>query len=105
MKERLPQEHHIFAAALPDLRAHFEEAAQKTPSYAFVFHSIAYDLRRAEQSVAESGVAASKTPIETARGTLIAIAHEPDFGALGGDMEAALEIALTHQKKMHNPGL
>jgi len=105
MRDLLPDDHDVFAAALPEMRAHFETAAQHRGDYGFVYRSIADDLARAERSVAEYGVADSKAAINTARQTLIAISEEPDFGALGGDIAAALHIAQRHQKKAGGFGL
>jgi len=105
MKDQLPHDHDVFASALPELRAHFETAAQGSGDYAFVYRSIADDLSRAERSVAEAGIANSAGVINTARQTLIAISEAPDFGALGGDIAAALHITQRHQKKAGGLGL
>lgn len=99
MKDQLPHDHDVFAAALPELRQHFETAAERAGHYDFVYRSIADDLSRAENSVAANGVANSAQAINSARNTLIAISEEPDFGALGHDLAAALHITQSHQKK------
>ena len=105
MRDRLPQEHDVFAAALPDLRAHFEQAAQNSADYTFIFGSIADDMRRAEQHVAENGVVASGQHIERARQTLISISEATDYHVLGGDLEAAVNIAVAHSKRMAGPAV
>lgn len=105
MRDRLTNDHDSFAAALPEMRAHFEGASKASGQYAFVLDSIADDLRRAEQSVVSYGVTDSARAINTARQTLIAIYEEPDFGAIGGEIAAAADIAQRHHKKLKTPGV
>lgn len=99
MRDNLPKEHDVFAAALPELVAHFEQASKHSGDYAFVIDSIADDLRRAYNSVSVHGVDASTRALDSARQTLIAISEEPDFAALGGALAGALHITQKHQKK------
>lgn len=103
MRDHLPEEHNVFAAALPELVEHFEAAAKHSGDYAFVLDSITEDLRRAHTAVELHGVEKSTRAIDSAKQTLIAIAEEPDFAALGGALAGALNITQKHQKK--GPGL
>lgn len=104
MKDIFPEEHCVIAAALPEMRAHFEHASRNAPDYAFMFDSLAHDMRQAEHAVAEKGVAASRHIIENARQSVIAIAEAPDYyGVIAGDLDAAAFIALSHRKKPEQP--
>ncbi len=105
MRDRLPADHDAFASALPEMRAHFEGASKVSGQYSFVLDSIADDLRRAEVSVEAYGVADSARVINTARQTLIAIYEEPDFGAIGGEIAVAADIAQRHHKRLKTPGV
>ncbi len=105
MRDRLIADHHAFASALPEMRAHFEDASKVSGQYSFVLDSIADDLRRAEQSVEAYGVVESERVINTARQTLIAIYEEPDFGAIGREISTAADIAQRHHKNLKAPGV
>lgn len=98
MKERLPHEHDVFASALSDIRAHFEQAAGNSGHYAFVYGSIVDDFKRAEDHVSRFGVDESKPAIDMARRTLISIYEEPDFGVMTHDINAAADIAQRHKR-------
>ncbi|HYD17553.1 MAG TPA: hypothetical protein VEF76_03645 [Patescibacteria group bacterium] len=100
MKNRLTDDHNAFAAALPDMRAHFESAAKAAPDYEFLYRTIADDLRTAEYSVASNGVENSLQHIDNARRSIIAIAEQPEFyGVIAGDLHAAADIATSYAKK------
>lgn len=103
MRNRLPEEHHVFAAALPDIRAHFEDAAKRSPDHHFVLNTIAEDLRETERRIAAS--VAGKAHIERSRNTLIHAAEGSDYyPMIAHEFEVALEIVLHHQKKLKGPG-
>lgn len=100
MKNRLTEDHDIFAAALPDMRAHFETAAQSTSDYAFLHRAIAEDLRAAETHVANNGVEASANHINNARASMLAIAEQPEFyGVIAVDLDVAAKITNEYAKK------
>jgi hypothetical protein len=103
MRDRLPEEHQVFAAALPDIRAHFEAAAKRSPDHHFVLNSIAEDLRETERRIASSITGAGH--LERSRNTLIHAAEGSNYyPMIAHEFEVALEIALYHQKKLKGPG-
>lgn len=103
MRNRLPEEHHVFAAALPDIRAHFEDAAKRSPDHFFILNCIAEDLRETERRIASSITGAAR--IELSRNTLIHAAEGSDYyPMIAHEFEVALEIALHHQKRLKGPG-
>lgn len=100
MKNKLTEDHGIFAAALPDMRAHFETAAQSPSDYAFLHRAIAEDLRAAETHVANNGVEASASQINNARASIIAISEQPEFyGVIAVDLDVAAKITNDYAKK------
>ena len=100
MKNQLTDDHDIFAAALPDMRAHFETAAKSTSDYAFLHRAIAEDLRAAETHVANNGVEASASHINNARASIIAISEQPEFyGVIAVDLDVAAKITNDYAKK------
>jgi hypothetical protein len=104
MRNRLPEEHHVFAAALPDIRAHFEDAAKRSPDHFFVLNTIAEDLRETERRIACSVISA--VHLERSRATLIHAAEGSDYyPMIAHEFETALDIALHHQKRLKGPGL
>ncbi len=104
MRDKLPEEHHVFAAALPDMRAHFEEASRRSPDHSFVLDHIADELRQAEHLVASNN--AEPRHFERLRMNLITAAEGAHYYPLvAHEFDAALDIALSHQKKLKTPGL
>ena len=100
MKNQLTDDHQIFAAALTDMRAHFETAAKSPSDYSFLHRAIAEDLRSAEKHVELNGVEASASHINNARASIIAISEQPEFyGVIAGDIDAAAKIANGYAKK------
>lgn len=100
MKNRLTDDHDIFAAALSDMRAHFETAAKSPSDYSFLHRAIAEDLRAAENHVALNGVEASANHINNARQSMIAIAEQPEFyGVIAVDLDVAAQITNDYAKK------
>ncbi len=100
MKNRLTDDHDIFAAALPDMRAHFETAAKSPSDYAFLHRAIAEDLRSAENHVALNGVGASASHINNARQSIIAISEQPEFyGVIAVDLDVAAKITNAYAQK------
>jgi hypothetical protein len=103
MRDRLPEEHHIFAAALPDIRAHFEDAARRGGDHSFILNAIAEDLRQAERLIALSGM--EPQHLHRARFNLLAAAEGVDYyPMIAHEFDAALDIALDHQRKLKGPG-
>jgi hypothetical protein len=104
MKDRLPEEAHIFAAAIPDMRAHFESAAARSPDYRFVLASIAEDLAQAEADIFATGTDSRR--VAMSRFNLIAAAEGSDYYPLiAHEFESALEICLAHQRRMKGPSV
>lgn len=104
MRDKLPTEHQIITAAMPEMRAHFEEAARRFPDHSFVLDSIAEELRLAEKLIASEG--AQPRHVERLRFNLIAAAEASDYYPLvAHEFDAALDIALAHQKKLKGPGV
>lgn len=101
MKDRLPEEE-VFAAAIPDIRAHFENAAQRSPDYRFVLASIAEDLRQAEEEIFATGTQSRR--VAMSRFNLIAAAEGSDYYPLiAHEFESALDICLAHQRRLKGP--
>lgn len=100
IRNKLTEDHGIFAAALPDMRAHFETAAKSPSDYAFLHRAIAEDLRAAEVHVELNGVEASARVIDNARLSIIAIAEQPEFyGVIAGDIDHAAKITKAYAQK------
>ncbi|TAL37306.1 MAG: hypothetical protein EPN97_05620 [Alphaproteobacteria bacterium] len=103
MRNRLPEEHHVFAAALPDIRAHFEDAAKRSPDHFFVLNTIAEDLKQAEERLAANGP--DSRYLESIRVTLIHAAEGVHYyPMIAHEFETALDIALHHQRRIKGPG-
>jgi hypothetical protein len=103
MRDKLPEEHHIFIAALPDMRAHFEGAAQRSPDHSFVLDSIAEELRLAERLISNHGP--EPRHVERARTNLIIAAEGSHYYPLvAHEFDGALEIALRHKRDFKGPG-
>lgn len=104
MRDQFPEEHHIIIAALPDMRAHFEDAARRSPDHSFVLASIADDLRQTEKLISLNGPKALH--IEQARSNLIIAAEGSHYYPMvAHEFDAALDIALQHQRKLKGPGV
>ena len=103
MRDKLPEEHHIFIAALPDMRAHFEEAALRSPDHSFVLDSIADELRLAERLISNHGP--EPRHVERARANLLTAAEGSYYYPLvAHEFDSALDIALHHKRRMKGPG-
>lgn len=104
MRDKLPEDHDIFLSALTDMRLHFEEAARRSPDHSFVLDSIAHDLRQMERLV--SGEGSTPRHVEQARSNLIIAAEGSHYYPMvAHEFDAALDIALHHQRKMKGPGV
>lgn len=103
MRDKLPEEHHIFVAAISDMRAHFEEASRRSPDHSFILDSIAEDLRQAERLISSQGP--EPRHVERTRVNLIIAAEGSDYyPMIAHEFDGALEIALHHQRRLKGPG-
>lgn len=103
MRDKMPEEHHIFVAAISDMRAHFEEAARRSPDHSFILESIADDLRQAERLISNEG--SEPRHVERARSNLIVAAEGSHYyPMIAHEFDGALEIALHHQRRLKGPG-
>jgi len=107
MDHRYPDCHETFIAALPALRAHFEDAAKVTPCHAPILDSFAHDLRSAERNLEAANDDAQRERIaKSARFNLVSAHQGLDYYPL---MENAFEQAVVilndHHKKGPKNGL
>lgn len=104
MRDKFPAEHHVISSAVPDMRAHFEEAARRSPDHSFVLDSLAEELRQAEKLIANEGP--QPRHVERVRFNLLAAADGADYyPMIAHEFDAALDIALSHQRKLKGPAL
>ena len=103
MRDKLPEDHDIFIAAVTDMRLHFEDAAKRSPDHSFVLESVAYDLLQAERLFAGSF---DPLHVERARSNFIVAAEGSHYYPMvAHEFDAALDIALGHQRKLKGPGV
>ena len=103
MRDKLPEDHDIFIAAISDMRLHFEDAAKRSPDHSFVLESVAYDLLQAERLISGNGL--EPLHVERARVNLILAAEGSHYYPMvAHEFDAALDIALEHQRKLKGPG-
>ena len=104
MRDKFPAEHHVLGAALPDMRAHFEEASRRSPDHSFVLDSLAEELRQAEKLIADEGP--QPRHVERVRFNLLAAADGVEYyPMIAHEFDAVLDIALSHRNKLKSPGL
>jgi hypothetical protein len=96
MKSHFPDDDNIFAAALPDIRAHFENAVRSGREECTILGAILADLKGAETDVTR--IPATRAQFVVMTGAL------QDFPVLEAEVEAAAAICRTHEKKMKGPG-
>jgi hypothetical protein len=97
MKDTIPEEHHFFISALPEMRAHFEEAAKRSPDHSFVLRSLAEEFAQAEMLIAAQP--GHRIHVERARSTLLIAAGGSDYYPLvAHEFDEALAIWQRHHK-------
>ena len=95
MKSHFPEDESIFAAALPDIRAHFEAAVGSRREECTILGAILADLKGAESD---------KTRIPATRAQFVSMTGAlQDFPILTAEVEAAAVICRTHEKRMKGP--
>lgn len=97
MKNFFPEDDRVFAAALPEIRAHFENAVGSRRENCTILGAILDDLRGAEND--NTRIAATRAQFVSMTGAL------QDFPVLAAEVEAAAHICRTHEKKMKGPGV
>ena len=95
MKSHFTEDERIFAAALPDIRAHFEAAVGSRREECTILGAILADLRGAESD--NTRIAATRAQFVVMSGAL------QDFPILAAEVEAAASICRTHEKKIKGP--
>jgi hypothetical protein len=97
MKSFFPDDESIFEAALPDIRAHFENAVNSRRERCTILSAILDDLKGAESDV--SRIPATRAQFVSMTGAL------QDFPVLAAEVEAAAHICRTHEQKRKGPGV
>lgn len=95
MKSHFPEDDSIFAAALPEIRAHFEAAVSSRRENCTILSAILDDLRGAESDTTR--IPATRAQFVSMTGAL------QDFPILSAEVEAAAHICRTHEKKIKGP--
>lgn len=100
MRDRLPEHHEPILSGLPEVRAHFEAAAKRSPCHAPILDSIVRDLDIAERRLSTATEAQKPHIAEEAKANL-AMAHMGlhYYPNLEGDFERAVMIFDSYAQK------